>query len=88
MSIAALANANAALNVLQSAYYPTQYLSVAKDTIRKLTITNSLSLLIENLLRGEGVTNSTQSVSTKNAAGEILSKDALGVTGDQVWTFC
>ena len=36
MSIAALANANAALNVLQSAYYPTQYLSVAKDTIRKL----------------------------------------------------
>ena len=27
------------------------------------------------------------SVSTKNAAGEILSKDALGVTGDQVWTF-
>lgn len=33
------------------------------------------------------MTNSTQSVSTKNAAGEILSKDALGVTGDQVWTF-
>ena len=31
--------------------------------------------------------NSTQSVSTKNTAGEILSKDALGVTGDQVWTF-
>ncbi len=30
MSIAALANANAAFNVLQSAYYPTQYLSVAK----------------------------------------------------------
>ena len=26
-------------------------------------------------------------MSTKNAAGEILSKDALGVTGDQVWTF-
>ena len=33
------------------------------------------------------MTNSTQSVSTKNASGEILSKDALGVTGDQVWTF-
>ena len=33
------------------------------------------------------MTNSTQSVSTKNAAGEILSKDVLGVTGDQVWTF-
>ena len=33
------------------------------------------------------MTNSTQAVSTKNAAGEILSKDALGVTGDQVWTF-
>ena len=83
MSIAALANAN----VLQSAYYPTQYLSVAKDTIRKLYNYQQFITAYENLLRGEGVTNSTQSVSTKNAAGEILSKDALGVTGDQVWTF-
>ena len=87
MSIAALANANAALNVLQSAYYPTQYLSVARDTIRKLYNYQQFITAYENLLRGEGVTNSTQSVSTKNAAGEILSKDALGVTGDQVWTF-
>ena len=87
MSIAALANANASLNVLQSAYYPTQYLSVAKDTIRKLYNYQQFITAYENLLRGEGVTNSTQSVSTKNAAGEILSKDALGVTGDQVWTF-
>ena len=87
MSIAALANANAALNVLQSAYYPTQYLSVAKDTIRKLYNYQQFITAYENLLRGEGVTNSTQSVSTKNATGEILSKDALGVTGDQVWTF-
>lgn len=87
MSIAALANANAALNVLQSAYYPTQYLSVAKDTIRKLYNYQQFITAYENLLRGEGVINSTQFVSTKNAAGEILSKDALGVTGDQVWTF-
>ena len=87
MSIAALANANAALNVLQSAYYPTQYLSVARDTIRKLYNYQQFITAYENLLRGEGVTNSTQSVSTKNAAGEILSKDVLGVTGDQVWTF-
>lgn len=87
MSIAALANANAALNVLQSAYYPTQYLSVAKDTIRKLYNYQQFITAYENLLRGEGVTNSNQSVSTKNAAGEILSKDALGVTGNQVWTF-
>ncbi|WP_048790373.1 glycoside hydrolase family 66 protein [Streptococcus salivarius] len=87
MSIAALANANAALNVLQSAYYPTQYLSVARDTIRKLYNYQQFITAYENLLRGEGVTNSTQSVSTKNASGEILSKDALGVTGDQVWTF-
>ena len=87
MSIAALANANAALNVLQSAYYPTQYLSVAKDTIRKLYNYQQFITAYENLLRGEGVTNSNRSVSTKNAAGEILSKDALGVTGDQVWTF-
>ena len=87
MSIAALANANAALNVLQSAYYPTQYLSVARDTIRKLYNYQQFITAYENLLRGEGVTNSTQSVSTKNATGEILSKDALGVTGDQVWTF-
>ena len=87
MSIAALANANAALNVLQSAYYPTQYLSVAKNTIRKLYNYQQFITAYENLLRGEGVTNSTQSVSTKNAAGEILSKDVLGVTGDQVWTF-
>lgn len=87
MSIAALANANAALNVLQSAYYPTQYLSVAKDTIRKLYNYQQFITAYENLLRGEGVTNSTQAVSTKNAAGEILSKDALGVTGNQVWTF-
>ena len=87
MSIAALANANAAFNVLQSAYYPTQYLSVAKDTIRKLYNYQQFITAYENLLRGEGVTNSTQSVSTKNATGEILSKDALGVTGDQVWTF-
>jgi len=87
MSIAALANANAALNVLQSAYYPTQYLSVAKDTIRKLYNYQQFITAYENLLRGEGVTNSTQAVSTKNAAGEILSKDALGVTGDQIWTF-
>ena len=87
MSIAALANANAALNVLQSAYYPTQYLSVAKDTIRKLYNYQQFITAYENLLRGEGVINSTQSVSTKNTAGEILSKDALGVTGDQVWTF-
>ena len=87
MSIAALANANAALNVLQSAYYPTQYLSVAKDTIRKLYNYQQFITAYENLLRGEGVINSPQSVSTKNAAGEILSKDALGVTGDQVWTF-
>ena len=77
----------AALNVLQSAYYPTQYLSVAKDTIRKLYNYQQFITAYENLLRGEGVTNSTQSVSTKNASGEILSKDALGVTGDQVWTF-
>ena len=87
MSIAALANANAALNVLQSAYYPTQYLSVARDTIRKLYNYQQFITAYENLLRGEGVTNSTQVVSTMNAAGEILSKDALGVTGDQVWTF-
>ena len=87
MSIAALANANAALNVLQSAYYPTQYLSVAKDTIRKLYNYQQFITAYETLLRGEGVTNSTQAVSTKNAAGEILSKDALGVTGDQVWAF-
>ena len=87
MSIAALANANAALNVLQSAYYPTQYLSVAKNTIRKLYNYQQFITAYENLLRGEGVINSPQSVSTKNAAGEILSKDALGVTGDQVWTF-
>ena len=87
MSIAALANANAALNVLQSAYYPTQYLSVAKDAIRKLYNYQQFITAYENLLRGEGVANSTQAVSTKNAAGEILSKDALGVTGDQVWTF-
>lgn len=87
MSIAALANANATLNVLQSAYYPTQYLSVAKDTIRKLYNYQQFITAYENLLRGEGVTNSTQAVSTKNASGEILSKDALGVTGDQVWTF-
>ena len=87
MSIAALANANASLNVLQSAYYPTQYLSVAKDTIRKLYNYQQFITAYETLLRGEGVTNSTQAVSTKNAAGEILSKDALGVTGDQIWTF-
>ena len=87
MSIAALANANAALNVLQSAYYPTQYISVAKDAIRKLYNHQQFITAYENFLRGEGVTNSTQAVSTKNAAGEILSKDALGVTGDQVWTF-
>ena len=87
MSIAALANANAAFNVLQSAYYPTQYLSVARDTIRKLYNYQQFITAYENLLRGEGVTNSTQSVSTKNASGEILSKDALGVTGNQVWTF-
>lgn len=87
MSIAALANANAALNVLQSAYYPTQYLSVAKDAIRKLYNYQQFITAYENLLRGEGVTNSIQAVSTKNAAGEILSKDALGVTGNQVWTF-
>lgn len=87
MSIAALANANAALNVLQSAYYPTQYLSVAKDTIRKLYNYQQFITAYENLLRGEGVTNSIQAVSTKNVAGEILSKDALGVTGNQVWTF-
>ena len=87
MSIAALANANAALNVLQSAYYPTQYLSVAKDTIRKLYNYQQFITDYQTLLRGEGVTNSTQAVSTKNAAGEILSKDALGVTGNQVWTF-
>ena len=87
MSIAALANANAAFNVLQSAYYPTQYLSVARDTIRKLYNYQQFITAYENLLRGEGVTNSTQVVSTMNAAGEILSKDALGVTGDQVWTF-
>ena len=87
MSIAALANANAALNVLQSSYYPTQYLSVAKDAIRKLYNYQQFITAYENLLRGEGVTNSIQAVSTKNAAGEILSKDALGVTGNQVWTF-
>ena len=87
MSIAALANANAALNVLQSAYYPTQYLSVAKDAIRKLYNYQQFITAYENLLRGEGVTNSTQAVSTKNAAGDILSKDGLGVTGNQVWTF-
>ena len=87
MSIAALANANAALNVLQSAYYPTQYLSVAKDAIRKLYNYQQFITAYENLLRGEGVTNSIQAVSTKNAADEILSKDALGVTGNQVWTF-
>ena len=87
MSIAALANANAALNVLQSAYYPTQYLSVAKDTIRKLYNYQQFITAYENLLRGEGVTNSIQAVSTKNVAGDILSKDALGVTGNQVWTF-
>lgn len=87
MSIAALANANAALNVLQSAYYPTQYLSVAKNAIRKLYNYQQFITAYENLLRGEGVTNSTQAVSTKNVAGDILSKDALGVTGNQVWTF-
>ena len=87
MSIAALANANAALNVLQSAYYPTQYLSVAKDTIRKLYNYQQFITAYENLLRSEGVTNSNRSVSTKNITGEILSKDALGVTGDKVWIF-
>ena len=60
---------------------------MAKNTIRKLYNYQQFITAYENLLRGEGVTNSTQVVSTKNAAGEILSKGALGVTGDQVWTF-
>ena len=75
------------LTSFKVAYYQTPYLSVAKYTIRKLYNYQQFITAYENLLRGEGVTNSTQSVSTKNAAGEILSKDALGVTGDQVWTF-
>ena len=75
------------LTSFKVAYYQTPYLSVAKYTIRKLYNHQQFITAYENLLRGEGVTNSTQSVSTKNASGEILSKDALGVTGNQVWTF-
>lgn len=60
---------------------------MAKDAIRKLYNYQQFITAYENLLRGEGVTNSIQAVSTKNAAGDILSKDALGVTGNQVWTF-
>lgn len=75
------------LTSFKVAYYQNPYLSVAKYTIRKLYNYQQFITAYENLLRSEGVTNSNRSVSTKNATGEILSKDALGVTGDKVWIF-
>lgn len=75
------------LTSFKVAYYQTPYLSVAKYTIRKLYNHQQFITAYENLLRSEGVTNSNRSVSTKNITGEILSKDALGVTGDKVWIF-
>ncbi len=75
------------LTSFKVAYYQTPYLSVAKYTIRKLYNYQQFITAYENLLRSEGVTNSNRSVSTKNITGEILSKDALGVTGDKVWIF-
>ena len=75
------------LTSFKVAYYQTPYLSVAKYTIRKLYNHQQFITAYENLLRSEGVTNRNRSVSTKNITGEILSKDALGVTGDKVWIF-
>ena len=75
------------LTSFKVAYYQTPYLSVAKYTIRKLYNYQQFITAYENLLRSEGATNSNRSVSTKNVTGEILSKDALGVTGDKVWIF-
>ena len=75
------------LTSFKVAYYQTPYLSVAKYTIRKLYNYQQFITAYENLLHSEGVTNSNRSVSTKNITGEILSKDALGVTGDKVWIF-
>ena len=63
------------------------HMSIAALTIRKLYNHQHFITAYENLLRSEGVTNSNRSVSTKNITGEILSKDALGVTGDKVWIF-
>ena len=71
------------LTSFKVAYYQTPYLSVAKYTIRKLYNYQQFITAYKNLLRSEGVTNSNRSVSTKNITGEILSKDALGVTGDK-----
>lgn len=75
------------LTSFKVAYYQTPYLSVAKYTIRKLYNYQQFITAYENLLSSKGVTNSNRSVSTKNVTGEILSKDALGVTGDKVWIF-
>ncbi|MGT2906953.1 glycoside hydrolase family 66 protein [Streptococcus dentiloxodontae] len=86
MSMAALANSKTNANVLQSAYYPTQYLSVSDDDIQRFYNYQQFITGYENLLRGSDVRNSSNSVSTYGANG-LLSKDSQGVSGDQVWTF-
>lgn len=88
MSLAALANPNdgGGVGVLETAYYPTQSLKVSKELNRKNYHYQQFITAYENLLRDK-VENDSAEPQTFTANGRQLSQDALGINGDQVWTY-
>ncbi len=92
MSLAALANqqdesdGGQGIGVLQTAYYPTQSLKTSSELTRKNNDYQQFITAYENILR-DGVENDDAQVNTYNSEGQLLSTDAKGINGHQVWTY-
>lgn len=92
MSLAALANqqneidGGQGIGVLQTAYYPTQSLKTSSELTRKNNDYQQFITAYENILR-DGVENDDVQVNTYNSEGKLLSTDAKGINGHQVWTY-
>lgn len=92
MSLAALANqqneidGGQGIGVLQTAYYPTQSLKTSSELTRKNNDYQQFITAYENILR-DGVENDDAQVNTYNSEGKLLSTDAKGINGHQVWTY-
>ncbi|MBM7635380.1 glycoside hydrolase family 66 protein [Streptococcus saliviloxodontae] len=87
MSLAALANPKADLSLLQTAYYPTQTLTVSPEMLNRLYNYQQFVTAYENLLRGGLENENPDLISTQDNKGQLVSKDSTGTSGHQVWTF-
>ncbi|MBM7642131.1 glycoside hydrolase family 66 protein [Streptococcus loxodontisalivarius] len=87
MTLSAIANPKADLSLLQTAYYPTQTLTVSDELLSKLYNYQQFITAYENLLRGGLTNDATDLVKSQTNSGNLLSTDSSGTSGNQVWTF-